>query len=181
MTRFFSQIAGMFFIKLVTPFAFLTGLFLIVASPANAASIPMMEGETLDKVERTYPRDFGGKHVMMVMLFDQEQQEQLDGWADAIGELPEGVDMIELALIGKVNGMVKYFIKGGMRDALEDDDVRQARTMPYFGDADKVKKRMKIKDISQVQAFLLSPSGKVLWQGAGDYAGQFSALPPLSD
>ena len=91
MTRFFSQITGEFFKNCITPFAFLTGVFLtgvllIVASPVNAASIPMMEGETLDKVERTYPRDFGGKHVMMVMLFDQEQQEQLDGWADAIGE-----------------------------------------------------------------------------------------------
>ena len=162
-------------------FAPLLAAFLLAASYASAASIPMMEGETLDKVERTYPKDFGGKHVMMVMLFDQDQQDQLNGWADAASDLPEGVDMIELALIGKVNGMVKFFIKGGMRDALEDDKARLARTMPYFGDADKVKKRMKITDITHVQAFLLSPSGKVLWQSAGDYDGQFSTLPELSD
>lgn len=149
----------------------------LFASAAQAASIPKMEGETLDKTERVYPRDFGGKPTMMVVLFDQDQQDQLDGWAQAIDELPEGIEMIEVALIGKVNGMVKFFIKGGMRDLYESDPARMARMMPYFGDADKVKKRMKITDISEVQAFLLSSSGKVLWQAKGDYDGQFATVP----
>lgn len=149
----------------------------LFASAVQAASIPKMEGETLDKTERVYPRDFGGKPTMMVVLFDQDQQDQLDGWAQAIDELPEGIEMIEVALIGKVNGMVKFFIKGGMRDLYESDPARMARMMPYFGDADKVKKRMKITDISEVQAFLLSSSGKVLWQAKGDYDGQFATVP----
>ena len=149
----------------------------LFASAAQAASIPKMEGETLDKTERVYPRDFGGKPTMMVVLFDQDQQDQLDGWAQAIDELPDGIEMIEVALIGKVNGMVKFFIKGGMRDLYESDPARMARMMPYFGDADKVKKRMKITDISEVQAFLLSSSGKVLWQAKGDYDGQFATVP----
>ena len=149
----------------------------LLASAVQAASIPKMEGETLDKKERVYPRDFGGKPTMMVVLFDQDQQDQLDGWAQAIDELPEGIEMIEVALIGKVNGMVKFFIKGGMRDLYESDPARMARMMPYFGDADKVKKRMKITDISEVQAFLLSSSGKVLWQAKGDYDGQFATVP----
>ena len=149
----------------------------LLSSVGHAASIPMMEGETLDKTERVYPRDFGGKPTMMVVLFDQDQQDQLDGWAQAIDDLPDGIEMIEVALIGKVNGMVKFFIRGGMRDLYEKDSARMARMMPYFGDADKVKKRMKIEDISQVQAFLLSPSGKVLWQAKGDYKGQFTQVP----
>ena len=149
----------------------------LFASATQAASIPKMEGETLDKTERVYPRDFGGKPTMMVVLFDQDQQDQLDGWAQAIDELPEDMEMIEVALIGKVNGMVKFFIKGGMRDLYESDPARMARMMPYFGDADKVKKRMKITDISEVQAFLLSSSGKVLWQAKGDYDGQFATVP----
>lgn len=150
---------------------------LVMSIGANAASIPKMEGETLDKVERVYPKDFNGKSTMMVVLFDQDQQEQLDGWADAISDLPQDMPMVEIALIGKVNGMVKYFIKGGMRDLYEDSPARMARMMPYFGDADKVKKRMKITDITKVHAFLLSASGKVLWQAAGDYQGQFLTIP----
>ena len=150
---------------------------LVMSIGANAASIPKMEGETLDKVERVYPKDFNGKSTIMVVLFDQDQQEQLDGWADAISDLPQDMPMVEIALIGKVNGMVKYFIKGGMRDLYEDSPERMARMMPYFGDADKVKKRMKITDITKVHAFLLSASGKVLWQAAGDYQGQFLTIP----
>lgn len=150
---------------------------LVMSIGANAASIPKMEGETLDKVERVYPKDFNGKSTMMVVLFDQDQQEQLDGWADAISDLPQDMPMVEIALIGKVNGMVKYFIKGGMRDLYEDSPERMARMMPYFGDADKVKKRMKITDITKVHAFLLSASGKVLWQASGDYQGQFLTIP----
>ena len=150
---------------------------LVMSIGANAAAIPKMEGETLDKVERVYPKDFNGKSTMMVVLFDQDQQEQLDGWADAISDLPQDMPMVEIALIGKVNGMVKYFIKGGMRDLYEDSPERMARMMPYFGDADKVKKRMKITDITKVHAFLLSASGKVLWQASGDYQGQFLTIP----
>lgn len=152
-------------------------LFVMMNGSAFAASIPMMTGETLDEVERVYPKDFGGKPTVMVMLFDQDQQEQLDGWAAAIDDLPDGVGLVEVALIGKVNGMVKYFITGGMRESIEDDPLRLARMMPYFGDADKVKKRMKIDDLSAVRAYLLSASGKVLWQASGDYQGQFLTMP----
>ena len=165
-----------YFASLIIKLCFMASL-LVMSIGANAASIPKMEGETLDKVERVYPKDFNGKSTMMVVLFDQDQQEQLDGWADAISDLPQDMPMVEIALIGKVNGMVKYFIKGGMRDLYEDSPERMARMMPYFGDADKVKKRMKIKDITKVHAFLLSASGKVLWQAAGDYQGQFLTIP----
>ena len=165
-----------YFASLIIKLCFAASL-LVMSAGANAASIPKMEGETLDKVERVYPKDFNGKSTMMVVLFDQDQQEQLDGWADAISDLPQDMPMVEIALIGKVNGMVKYFIKGGMRDLYEDSPDRMARMMPYFGDADKVKKRMKITDITKVHAFLLSASGKVLWQAAGDYQGQFLTIP----
>ena len=165
-----------YFASLIIKLCFAASL-LVMSAGANAASIPKMEGETLDKVERVYPKDFNGKSTMMVVLFDQDQQEQLDGWADAISDLPQDMPMVEIALIGKVNGMVKYFIKGGMRDLYEDSPKRMARMMPYFGDADKVKKRMKITDITKVHAFLLSASGKVLWQASGDYQGQFLTIP----
>lgn len=165
-----------YFASLIIKLCFMASL-LVMSIGANAASIPKMEGETLDKVERVYPKDFNGKSTMMVVLFDQDQQEQLDGWADAISDLPQDMPMVEIALIGKVNGMVKYFIKGGMRDLYEDSPDRMARMMPYFGDADKVKKRMKITDITKVHAFLLSASGKVLWQASGDYQGQFLTIP----
>ena len=165
-----------YFASSITKLCFAASL-LVMSIGANAASIPKMEGETLDKVERVYPKDFNGKSTMMVVLFDQDQQEQLDGWADAISDLPQDMPMVEIALIGKVNGMVKYFIKGGMRDLYEDSPERMARMMPYFGDADKVKKRMKITDITKVHAFLLSASGKVLWQASGDYQGQFLTIP----
>ena len=165
-----------YFASLIIKLCFMASL-LVMSIGANAASIPKMEGETLDKVERVYPKDFNGKSTMMVVLFDQDQQEQLDGWADATSDLPQDMPMVEIALIGKVNGMVKYFIKGGMRDLYEDSPARMARMMPYFGDADKVKKRMKITDITKVHAFLLSASGKVLWQASGDYQGQFLTIP----
>ena len=165
-----------YFASSIIKLCFMASL-LVMSIGANAASIPKMEGETLDKVERVYPKDFNGKSTMMVVLFDQDQQEQLDGWADAISDLPQDMPMVEIALIGKVNGMVKYFIKGGMRDLYEDSPDRMARMMPYFGDADKVKKRMKITDITKVHAFLLSASGKVLWQASGDYQGQFLTIP----
>lgn len=153
-----------------------TGLILSGSWAVQAASIPKMDGETLDGIARSYPKDFNGMPTIMLILFDRDQQAQLDGWVAAMDDLPDGVGLVEIALIGKVGGIAKFFIKGGMKDAIENDDARLARMMPYFGDADKVIKRMKITDKSDVMAVLLSPSGKVFWQSSGDYNGQFKSL-----
>ena len=155
----------------------LCAVLIVAASSGFAMSLPKMQGETLDKTERVYPEDFKGKPTVMIILFDRDQQAQMDGWAAASDALPDGVGMVEIALIGKVGGIAKFFITGGMRDAIGDDKERLGRMMPYFGDADKVKKALAIDDISEVAVFLLSPSGKVLWQASGDYDGQFTDLP----
>ena len=158
---------------------FLILCLLLVTGPALAAqnlTFPMMEGEMLDGSEKTLPDMFDGRAHMVLMLFDRDQQDQLDSWVVAQDDLPEGIGLVEIALIGKVNGLVKFFIQGGMKDEIEDK-ARLARMMPYFGDAEAVKSALNIDDISQIRAFLVQPDGQVVWQGSGDYAGQFGQLP----
>ena len=81
-------------------------------------------------------------------------------------------------MIGKVGGIARFFIKGGMRD-MEQYKSRKKTVMPYFGDADAIKAALKITDNSQVHAFLIAKEGQILWQGKGDYQNHYRQLPPL--
>ena len=147
---------------------------------AEALRLPPMEGEMLDGTEQSLPAMFDGRAHMVLMLFDRDQQDQLDSWAAAKDSLPEEVGLVEIALIGEVNGLVRYFIRGGMKDSFSDKE-RLGRIMPYFGDAEAVKSGLNITDISQISAFLVDPDGQIIWQGGGAYKGQFEELPVLAN
>ena len=145
---------------------------------ANDSQFPSLEGELLSSKEVIFPADFKASHHMVIMSFDREQEKQIEGWIKAASDLPETVSLFEVALIGKVGGIARFFIKGGMRD-MEQYKSRKETVMPYFGDADAVKGSLKITDNSQVHAFLITKEGQILWQGKGDYQNHYRQLPPL--
>lgn len=166
------------FAKFVTCLIFILSLLAGLAGPASAEALrfPPMQGKMLDGAEVSLPEAMVGTPHLVLFLFDRAQQDQLDSWAGAAAQLPDGTKMVEIALIGKVNGLVKFFITGGMKDALADKS-RHGRTLPYFGDVEAVKSALAFEDISQVRAFYLTAAGEIIWQGGGDYTGQFAELP----
>ena len=145
---------------------------------ANDSQFPPLEGELLSSDEVIFPADFKASHHMVIMSFDRDQEKQIEGWIKAASALPANISLFEVALIGKVGGIARFFIKGGMRD-MEQYKARKKTVMPYFGDADAVKDVLNITDNSQVHAFLITKEGQILWQGKGDYQNHYRQLPPL--
>ena len=157
----------------------IAGLNLAIAQAmANDSQFPPLEGELLSSKEVIFPADFKAPHHMVIMSFDRDQEKQIEGWIKAASNLPDNVALFEVALIGKVGGIARFFIKGGMRD-MEQYKARKQAVMPYFGDAETVKSALNITDSSQVHAFLITNKGDILWQGKGDYQNHYQKLPPL--
>lgn len=170
---FYQMIAGSIITSLVVLFL-TTALAFAESTPLR---FPDITGEMVNGKKLTMPDAFNAKPMVVIMLFDREQQEVFDSWSDAHNDLPNHIGLMEVALIGKVGGIARFFIKGGMKDMTKDDKARQARMMPFFGDADAVKSALKITDSSAVMAFLVNSDGLVVWQDKGDYRGQFKMLP----
>ena len=170
---FYQLIAG----SIITSLAV---LFLTTASAAADSTLlrfPDITGEMVNGKKLTMPEAFNDKPMVVIMLFDRDQQDVFDSWSNAHNDLPDNIGLMEVALIGKVGGIARFFIKGGMKDMTKDNKARQARMMPFFGDADAVKQALKITDSSAVMAFLVNSEGLVVWQDKGDYQGQFKMLP----
>ena len=145
-------------------------------SLAKDALFPPLEGELLSGDEVVFPADLKSPAFMVIMSFDRDQEAQIEGWTKASKALPKTIALFEVALIGKVGGIAKFFIKGGMRD-MEQYKSRTKAVMPFFGDADDVKAKLKITDSGMVHAFLITQDGHIIWQDKGDYQNQYNQLP----
>ena len=161
------------------------GLILPAQARADTALIwPDMTGEYLSGEEGQLPADFAAissanpdiQAHMVLILFDREQQDMLDEWAQAADQLPADIGLMEIALIGKVGGIARFFIKNGMKDMIEPAS-RHAGMMPFFGDVEAVKSALEITDISAINAFLVASDGTVIWRDKGAYKGQYKTLP----
>ena len=157
----------------------LLGLWLCLAPYpllANDRVFPPLEGELLSGDEVIFPDDLKAPAYMVIMSFDRDQEAQIEGWVKASKALPKNVALFEVALIGKVGGIARFFIKGGMRDMAQYKSRRDA-VMPFFGDADDVKAKLEITDSGKVHAFLITNDGTIIWQDKGDYQNQYRQLP----
>lgn len=159
-------------------------LWLVLFAPlsqlgANERVFPPLEGELLSGDEVIFPADLSGSTYMVIMSFDRDQEAQIQSWIKAAKALPDDIMLFEVALIGKVGGIARFFIKGGMRD-MEQYKSRKDRVMPFFGDADAIKAKLNITDISQVHAFLITKDGDIIWQDKGSYQNQYRQLPDIN-
>lgn len=166
------------FIALATWLFFAPYQPVISQALAGEMIFPPLEGELLSGDEVIFPADLQGPAFMVIMSFDRDQEAQIAGWIKASKALPEDIQLFEVALIGKVGGIARFFIKGGMRDMAQYKERKDA-VMPFFGDADDVKAKLQITDAAQVHAFLITKAGNIIWQGKGDYQNQYRQLPAL--
>ena len=146
---------------------------------AGDGQFPPLQGELLSGDEVTFPTQFTSSTYMVIMSFDRDQEAQIESWIKARRALPKDIMLFEVALIGEVGGIARFFIKGGMRD-MDQYKSRKEAVMPYFGDAERVKSQLNVTDSSQVHAFLITKEGQILWQDKGDYKNQYRQLPDLN-
>ena len=130
---------------------------------------PTVSARSLTGVDLQLPAGFGGRLVLAVIAFRQEQQRLVDRWAPDLDDLTGRFDDLrwyELPVLGRQWAPLRPFIDGGMARGIADEVVC-ARTLTIYGDVRRVCGPLQITDRSTITVVLTDRAGQVHWRTTG--------------
>ena len=130
---------------------------------------PEVSGRNLNRQDIQLPDGFVGKHKVVIVAFQQWQQQQVDSWIPDIKELSRqhnGLEFYELPVISDRNFLWKVFINEGMRAGIPNQDTRR-RTITLYLDKEPFRTSLKMDDEEDIYVLLLNESDHVIWRARG--------------
>lgn len=130
---------------------------------------PEVSGSSLSRRKYYLPEDFEGKYNLVLIPFQQHQQQAVDTWVDFARQLEidfPGVHTYELPTIQKMNTLVQTFINEGMRAGIPDQGVRD-RVITLYLDKLQFRHSLGIPDENDIFVYLVDKSGNILWRNNG--------------
>lgn len=132
---------------------------------------PSVEAANLDKHPVRLPQDFGGERNLVLIAFQRTQQKDVDTWLHEMKrfeEVDSGLRYFELPIIGRLNGLARWFIDNGMRGGIPGHEQR-ARTITLYLEKEPFKAALGLGDEKRIYALLLDREGNVLWRAEGTF------------
>ncbi len=169
----------------ILPYIILAGLLvgglLLISRIAPAKSrlqilkstphFPLVSGFNLDRQEYIFPQDFEGDLNLLIVPFQQYQQQIVNTWIpfaqEAEATFP-GFIYYELPTIHEMPVLSRTFINEGMRAGIPDQTARE-RTITLYLDKSKFKSALDIPDENDIYLFLVDQNGEVLWRANSAY------------
>jgi hypothetical protein len=130
---------------------------------------PVVSGYNLMRDEFVFPRDFEGNYNLVIIPFQQLQQQDVNTWIPAAQELERRFEELvyyELPTIYKLPSISRTFINEGMRAGIPDQTARE-RTITFYLDKDVFKQALGIRSEDVIHLFLVDRNGDILWQEQG--------------
>jgi hypothetical protein len=132
---------------------------------------PVVSGFNLDRQEFEFPRDFGAESNLLIVPFQQWQQNTVNTWIpylqDMEDEFPDFM-YYELPTIYEMPALSRTFLNEGMRAGIPDQTARE-RTITLYLDKAKFKAALNIASEEDIYLFLVDRTGEILWQISGAY------------
>jgi hypothetical protein len=132
---------------------------------------PKVTGSNLLRDRISLPEDFEGRLILVLIAFQQWQQESVDTWIPAAQQLEAqfpGLRYCELPTIERMNRLSRFFINEGMRAGIPNDDTRR-RTITLYLDKSMFKRALEIESEEAIVILLVDARGQVLWRAEGPY------------
>jgi hypothetical protein len=132
---------------------------------------PAVTGSNLQRKQLNLPQDFQGELNLVLIAFQQWQQNQVDTWIPFARQLEEthpGVCYYELPTIQRLNVVARTFINEGMRAGLPDPIVRE-RTVTLYLDKHEFRQALELPHEDNIFVLLLDRQGQVLWRAEGAF------------
>jgi hypothetical protein len=130
----------------------------------GATLFPSVSGENLHGQTVTFPDDLKGSPALVLVAFKRQQQAEVDTWLaqiDAFEAAIPGIRVVETPTISSTRwGWMAWFIDGGMRSGIPDDDAR-ARTITLYTDVAKFREALGMETDGQIYAVLLDADARV--------------------
>ena len=130
---------------------------------------PTVSGYNLMREEFIFPEDFQGVYNLVMIPFQQRQQEDVNTWIPAAQELERKYpDLVyyELPTIYELPALSRTFINEGMRAGIPDQTSRE-RTITFYLDKSVFKEALGITTEQNIQIFLVDREGNILWRDEG--------------
>ncbi len=117
------------------------------------------------------PRDLDGELNVVIVAFQQWQQDWVDTWIPSLQRLAHEHQMLrvyEMPTMSRFNALYRFMIDNGMRAGIPDKAVRAATLCAYI-DIPPFARALQLPGYDSIYLFLLDRSGEILWRGQGPY------------
>jgi hypothetical protein len=132
---------------------------------------PLVSGFNLNRQEFIFPQDFEGDLNLIIVPFQQYQQQIVNTWIPFAQEAEvtfPGFIYYELPTIYEMPVLSRTFINEGMRAGIPDQTARE-RTITLYLDKSKFKSALDIPNENDIYLFLVDQNGEILWRANGAY------------
>jgi hypothetical protein len=137
-------------------------------------NFPVVSGFNLNRQEFEFPRDFGGDLNLVIVPFQQYQQQTVNTWIPFAQEIEAsfpGFIYYELPTIYEMPIVSRTFINEGMRAGIPDQTARE-RTVTLYLDKKTFKSALDIPHEDDIYLFLVDRDGQIIWRATGAFTAQ---------
>ncbi len=109
------------------------------ATPATSKarkSIAPVKSADLNGKAFALPADFSASRTLLLVAFQRDHQDLIDGWVEGMKLQETDKDWFELPVVGAMNPMGQKFLDGAMRSGIRGDDKR-SRVITLYTDPKK--------------------------------------------
>jgi hypothetical protein len=134
-------------------------------------TFPSIDGKDLEGKNIRIPKNLHGALNVLIIAFEQWQQEQVDSWVGFLRGLKEGhngFDFYELPTIGSEFRLARFFIDGGMRAGIPSNATRR-HTVTLYLDKRAFKRALNIDSEKSICLYAIGRDGRVYWYTAGSF------------
>lgn len=137
--------------------------------------MPAFQGDNLDGETLSFPADLAGRYNLVVMPFLDEQQVNAREWVPLFQDLATIYDDIayySLAPLPDLAPAIRFLVVGGTSAVVGDPDIRRVTVIAFLDDQQTFLDALDIASTEEIQAFIVTESGEVLWRVSGDYSDE---------
>jgi hypothetical protein len=132
---------------------------------------PVVSGYNLNRQEFEFPRDFGGDLNLVIVPFQQYQQNIVNTWIPFAQEVESsfpGFIYYEMPTIYEMSALSRTFLNEGMRAGIPDETTRE-RTITLYLNKENFRSALDIPDENDIYLFLVDRDGNILWRTTGEF------------
>jgi hypothetical protein len=128
-----------------------------------------MGGRDLEGRFMDLPHDLGGVFNLLVLTFDDGQQEDVAEWMEAVEPLRAGAPFMtayELPILSSALVLAQPWIDRGLAESARDSSTRD-RTVTVYVNKRAFVRRAGLAGTDSVQVLLLDRDGDIIWRAHG--------------
>ena len=145
---------------LITPFA--------LTQVTQPAALPAVSGYALDRTKVALPADFASPLNLLILLFQRDQEPQVDAWAQAVRDVG-GMQVWLMPVSARENGVYRWWLNASFRSNLPAAQPRHF-VLPVYVNKPQFLGALQVGSEKDVVVLLTDKAGKVLWRTSGPVA-----------